>query len=372
VVGRVDTGTGGRTGRSHCSPLLGIAAGLCLAFVAALGGVWWMRNAGLRARVVVPSAALLAAQRPDPGPPGCVRVRPGETFSEIASRLQREGWIRSDRLLRWEAHRQGWDRRVIPGWYRVRPGETVSGLLRCLARGEIEQARITIPEGWRLERQLHLLAESLWVSPESIAVIERDERWMADHHVPGPGLEGYIFPETWVIAKGEPPRHVLEQLLRPGYELWQDSLQSPAVSLGLNRKQLWTLASLVEAEAKRSEERPRISAVFWNRLRLGMRLESDPTVLYALKRAPGRVLYADLAIDSPYNTYRVAGLPPGPICSPGRASLMAAVHPEPGCQDLFFVARGDGSHVFSRSLREHYRARQVVRIGQRKDRGGKR
>ncbi|MFN8548888.1 MAG: endolytic transglycosylase MltG [Candidatus Eisenbacteria bacterium] len=145
---------------------------------------------------------------------------------------------------------------------------------------------------------------------------------------------------------------------------YRDSLEAQATLRGLTRRQLWTLASIVEAEAARAEERPLISAVFWNRLKLGMRLESDPTVLYALGRAPGRVTFADLAVDSPYNTYRNAGLPPGPICCPGRDALRAAARPNAGVDALFFVARGDGTHVFSRTFAQHGDAIRAVRATQ--------
>ncbi len=289
------------------------------------------------------------------------RVRPREGFGTIAGRLRREGWIRHAWPVRMEAKRRRWDRTVAPGWYAWKPGESVRDFIRRLGRGQIEETKLTIPEGWRLGRILSTVADSAWVSLDSIRAAGADSAWLAGEEVPGPGLEGYLFPDTYLIPKGQSPRRILTELLHRGITLWRDSLEAPAKALGLGRRQLWTLASLVEAEAESPEERPRIAAVFWNRLRSGMKLECDPTVLYALERPPGRVFYKDLEIDSPYNTYREIGLPPGPICSPGRASLWAAVHPEPGCQSLFFVARGDGHHVFSRSLEEHDRARLALR-----------
>jgi UPF0755 protein len=290
-----------------------------------------------------------------------LRVPRGASLRAVTTRLQSLGWIERSWGMRLEARRRGLDRRVVPGWYRHRPGERVRDLLARLTSGEFEQVWFTIPEGWRCSRTLSVLSDSAWIPIEGLAEAARDERWLADQSVPGPGIEGYIFPDTYRLPRGEEPRVLLRQLIQPGLAFWEDSLRTAAERLGLDRRAVWTLASIVEAEAASPAERRRISAVFLNRLRRGMRLQSDPTVLYALGRPPGRVLYVDLEVDSPYNTYRRVGLPPGPICSPGRASLRAAVDPEPDCAALFFVACGDGTHVFSRTLAEHDRARGVLR-----------
>ncbi len=300
-----------------------------------------------------------------------LRVPRGASLRAVAARLQSLGWIDRSWGIRLEARRRGLDRRIVPGWYRHRPGERVRDLLTRLTEGEFEQAWCTIPEGWRAARILALLADSAWIPIDSLTEASRDEGWLHAQSVPGPGIEGYLFPDTYRLPRGEDPRTLLRHLIQPGLAFWKDSLRAGAERLGLDRRATWTLASIVEAEAASAAERRRISAVFWNRLRRGMRLASDPTVLYALGRPPGRVLYVDLEVDSPYNTYRRAGLPPGPICSPGRASLRAAVDPEPGCDDLFFVARGDGTHVFSRTLAEHDRARGVLRARRARARLGR-
>jgi UPF0755 protein len=355
------------------------------AAVALLGAAMVLASAWLALRleldrpVGVPRAAHVAVaadsargERPSPAMTEesglFFQVPRGASFRNIAEHLRALGWIRWSWGVRVEARRHHWDRHVAPGWYRYRPDERVRDLLARLARGEIEQTWFTIPEGWRCARILPALADSAWISRGVLDAVARDARWIAEYSIPGPGIEGYIFPDTYRLPRGEDPRVLLGGLVRPGLVFWEDSLRSGAERLGLDRRATWTLASIVEAEAASPPERRRIAAVFLNRLRIGMRLESDPTVLYALGRAPGRVLYADLEVDSPYNTYRRAGLPPGPICSPGRASLRAAVDPEPGCTALFFVARGDGTHVFSRSLAEHNRARGVLRAQAGKER----
>ncbi|MCA9754512.1 MAG: endolytic transglycosylase MltG [Candidatus Eisenbacteria bacterium] len=320
-----------------------------LALVAA-GGLWFAR------------ARFLAAPVGPPNPGAeLFEIRNGETFGSVARRLEASGWTEQSRLLRLEARFQGWDRRVFPGYYSFREGETTRELMERLASGKIEDTLVTIPEGWRLANVLPLLAESTKTPASEFERIASDPAWLDAQGVPGPGLDGYFLPETYRIPLGQSPERTLEQIVRPATRLWEDSLRTPASELGLDRAKLWALASVIEAEAAVAEERTRISAVFWNRIRRGMKLESDPTVLFALGRPPGRVLYRDLEVDSPYNTYRYPGIPPGPICAPGRDALWAAVRPEPGVDDLFFVARGDGTHVFSKTLSAHNRARIEVR-----------
>jgi UPF0755 protein len=338
--------------RSHPSLLAWMA--FVAGSAALLGGAWLAYEHALSARVLFPRTPEIRGHR-------FYRVEQGDSFARIARRLARQRWIASAWPLRIEARRLGFDRRVAPGLYRYVRGETVRGLLLRLGRGEIEQTRLTIPEGWRMGRILATLSDSAWVPLDSLQAAAQDSEWLLEQQVPGPGLEGYLFPDTYLLPKGESSRRLLACLLAPSRQLWRDSLQVDAVRLGLDQRGLWTLASMIEAEAAVPIERPRISAVFWNRLRLGMRLESDPTVQYALDRPPGRLLLSDLDVDSPYNTYRSAGLPAGPICSPGLASLRAALHPLAGCEDLFFVARGDGTHVFSRSLAAHERARRALK-----------
>lgn len=340
-----------RAGGAGARWLAALAALAGLALAGALGGWLWFR-AQLDAVIPAPSASGAGGEY--------LRVPRGAGFAAVAAELRRLGWIETTWPVRLEARRRGWDRRVIPGWYRWRREERVRELLSRLARGEIEEARLTIPEGWRMERILGAIADSAWVARDSLLALARDPGWLARHGLAEAGLEGFLFPETYRIPRGGGPADLLAQVLRPGEVYWSDSLAAEASRQGLSRREVWTLASIIEAEAGVAHERPLISAVFRNRLRRGMRLESDPTVLYAHGRPPGRVLYADLEIDSPYNTYRRAGLPPGPICSPGRASLRAALHPAERTDLLFFVARGDGSHVFSRTLAEHNHARRVL------------
>jgi len=181
--------------------------------------------------------------------------------------------------------------------------------------------------------------------------------------VEAPTLEGYLFPDTYHVPFGAGAGDVVGQMLARFDDVFVDSLSARAAEIGMTPHQALTLASIIEAEARVPEERPTISAVYHNRLRKGMRLEADPTVAYAMGGFRGRLLYVHLETDSPYNTYKNKGLPPGPICSPGEAAIRAALYPRPGVGALYFVARGDGSHIFSMTLREHLSAIKQVRSG---------
>ncbi len=330
--------------------LAGAGVLLGLAILSAAAGVWiWERE--MDATIPVPSSRERSR----------LHIDPGDNLTLVARRLETMGWMRSSWALRLHGRIHGWDRNLTPGFYLHHRGERVSGLIERLRTGSIGRFRITVAEGRRVDHVLPVLADSAWVPLEDLQAIAQDEAWLESLGVPGPGLEGYILPETYWLPRGLAAGHLLEPMVRAGLTFWRDSLKAGAEELGLTRNELWTLASIIEAEAVLDRERPLISAVFWNRIRRGMRLEADPTVLFALGREPGRLLYSDLHVESPYNTYRNVGLPPGPICCPGRASLLAALRPEPGFDALFFVARGDGSHVFSRTLAEHNRARREVR-----------
>ncbi|MBC7187662.1 MAG: endolytic transglycosylase MltG, partial [Calditrichaeota bacterium] len=175
--------------------------------------------------------------------------------------------------------------------------------------------------------------------------------------VSAPSLEGYLYPSTYQFYWGVAPEVVIRTMVKEFWRQMGDSVQACAQAMGMTLHQVVTLASIIEGEAMLAEERALISAVYHNRLRLRMPLQADPTIQYLVPGRGRRLLKKDLAIDSPYNTYLYPGLPPGPVNNPGMASIVAALHPAP-VDYLYFVARGDGGHVFSRTLREHLRAKE--------------
>ena len=239
------------------------------------------------------------------------------------------------------------------GTYELGASRSPLQILSALVAGDVLRVRVTLPEGLTCEQSFTLLAEHLGVSIDSLRAVATDAGWLDSLGLPPGGPEGYVFPETYLFEPGTSARALLLTPVEACLERLDAARRARAAELGLSPHAALTLASIIEAESPDSLERRRISAVYHNRLRMGWRLEADPTVAYALGRPGEHLTHADLAVESPYNTYRHPGLPPGPICNPGLVSLDAALWPLEGCQDLFFVARGDGTHAFSRTLAEH-------------------
>lgn len=220
-----------------------------------------------------------------------------------------------------------------------------------LEAGRVELVSVTVPEGATVRDMAASLEASGVVPAEEFLRLARDPSTPSRWGLPGPTLEGYLFPDTYRFARGLPAERVAEALVRRFREV-TEPLSPEAEAKGLDLRSWVTLASLVEKETGAPEERTLVSAVFHNRLARGMRMQSDPTVIYGLEEFDGNLRRADLQRDTPYNTYTRAGLPPGPIASPGQASLEAALRPAP-VTFLFFVSRNDGTHVFSATYEEH-------------------
>jgi UPF0755 protein len=296
--------------------------------------------------------------------PRRVTVPPGSSFAAAAESLHTAGVIGSPRAFRMYATLRGRDRDLKAGTYEISPGASWGEVIETLAAGRGVQARVTIPEGWQLREIVPHLARALGVSEDSVAAAASDSALRERLGVPTPTLEGYLFPDTYLFSQGTPARDAIRELVRRFENVWDAEWDTRLQELGMTRHQIVTLASIVEKEARVADERPVIAAVYHNRLRIGMPLQADPTVQYALGRHTERVLFEHLEIESRYNTYRNAGLPPGPIASPGRASIEAALHPA-DVRYLYFVARPDGRHEFRRTFDEHRRARDEIRRQQR-------
>ncbi|HEX2780978.1 MAG TPA: endolytic transglycosylase MltG, partial [Gemmatimonadaceae bacterium] len=214
---------------------------------------------------------------------------------------------------------------------------------------------VTIPEGFAISDIAPLLARSLGVEEDSVLAAARDSTLRERLDVPTPTLEGYLFPDTYSFADGTTARSAVQTMVRRFEQVWDPAWNDRLQAMALSRHDIVTLASIVEKEAKLDAERPVIAAVYLNRLRTGMRLQADPTVQYARGEHATRLYYKDLRVDSPYNTYEHAGLPPGPIASPGKASLVAALFPA-SVSYRYFVAHPDGHHEFNVDYRAHERA----------------
>ncbi|MDZ7631332.1 MAG: endolytic transglycosylase MltG [Gemmatimonadaceae bacterium] len=245
--------------------------------------------------------------------------------------------------------------------YLIPRGSTMAELFAQLQSGRGRFRRLTIPEGWGIRQIAKLAQDSLGIPVDSVIAATRDSSRRARMQTPSVDVEGYLFPATYEFTDGTSAGGVVDTMLLTFERRWKASWDTTLQAQGRSRHALVTLASIVEKEAGRSSDRPLIAAVYMNRLKTGMRLQADPTVVYAMGLvSKKRVLFADLRIDSPYNTYRVSGLPPGPIASPGTESLAAAVAPA-ASDALFFVAFPDGHSEFTKTFREHRTAVQAAR-----------
>jgi UPF0755 protein len=292
-----------------------------------------------------------------------IKVSPGSTFADVQELLELKGLVKRPSVFRWAAYLTGREKRIKAGRYLFREGESVAAILGKLSRGEVDYTRVIVPEGYMVKEIAGVLQQNTEIDSLMFFETAMDTALTRRLGVSAPSLEGYLFPDTYLFSWPLSPRDVAERMVYRFYEVFADSLRDMANSLGFTVNEVVTLASIIQAEAVFDSEMPRISAVFHNRLHRSMRLEADPTVAYALGGVRRRLWFKDLRVRSPYNTYRRRGLPPGPICSPGRAAILAAVTPLEGCNDLYFVADGTGRHVFSRSLDKHLEAKMLIDSG---------
>ena len=287
-------------------------------------------------------------------------VRTGESFSSVARRLGETDLVAHPRVLEIYAWVRGSDRRIKAGTYAFGGGEAPREILEKLVLGDIFRVSVTIPEGF-MHTQIAGALAAAGLDSAVFAGLTNDEEARKKLGVAGPSLEGYLFPDTYLIPVGMTPLEAAAMMRARLDEVFDAKMARRAEELSMTRHQVLTLASIVQAEARLPSEMPLVSAVYHNRLRNGVRLEADPTVAYAMGGYKGRLYYKDLQIESPYNTYKHAGLPPGPICAPGKASIEAALYPDTTCRAVYFVAKGDGGHIFSLTLEEHLAAVESVK-----------
>jgi UPF0755 protein len=298
------------------------------------------------------------------GPEQFVEIPPGARSLAIGERLVAGGVVRDLQTYRLTLWLSGQGRRLKAGEYRFDHAMTPLEVIDKIARGDVFVVTLTFPEGLTIA-EMSRIFESHGLGPAAAFVeAAQDTALVHDFDPAAPNLEGYLFPETYAVPrKTDAPKLVRLMVGRFGHVFTQ-GLRDAAAERQLSVRQAVALASIVEKETAKTEERPLVAAVYLNRLRLRMPLQADPTVIYAIQQTgtyTGNLRRDDLMIDSPYNTYRYPGLPPGPIASPGRASLEAAVHPAES-DALYFVSRNDGSHVFAKTLDEHNRNVQQYQV----------
>jgi UPF0755 protein len=289
----------------------------------------------------------------------------GESFSSIVTKLSDAGLEFNQPLFALISKLFRVDRRLHVGRYDFAKGSTPGAIMRKLARGEVSPFEVTIPEGIGYRQIAGILERKAGVDSLRFAQTAADTSFIKSMNLDLKNLEGYLFPNTYNIYWGMGPQRIVKLMLDEFNRVLVDSLRKRASGIGLTLFEVITLASLVEAEAHIAEERPLVSAVYHNRLKRGMLLQCDPTVIYALGPMNRPLLLKDLEYDSPYNTYIHPGLPPGPINNPGESSILAALYPA-NVDYLYFVAKGDGSHVFSSTLIKHNEAIREIKKNKEK------
>ncbi len=244
-------------------------------------------------------------------------------------------------------------RNIKPGRYVIPPGMSNFGLLYYLHTQRQDEVRVTLPEGVDLRKVARILSRNLDIDSTAFMATVSNRKMLAKHGIiMAENAEGYLLPGTYNFAWASTPDEAAEFLIGRFRHFYTNRLQNLAAQQGMNETALLTLASIVEAETPIDAEKSLIASIYLNRLKKNIRLQADPTVQYALGGAARRLYYKDLAADSPYNTYRHNGLPPGPICNPGTASILAVLYPAQ-TRFLYFVATGNGGHYFAESLTEH-------------------
>jgi UPF0755 protein len=286
-----------------------------------------------------------------------IQVHPGASLRAVLAELARVGGVQHPRLVEWNLRLHGQSLRALAGSYELAPGESVRQILAQLNAGQVVMEQLTIVEGWTFAQMRQALDASDAVTHEWRDLDE--PKLMAALGKPGVAAEGRFFPDTYRFAAGTSDRRLYEQAMQRMQEHLQQEWTARQPNLPLaDATAALILASIVEKETAREDERDKVAAVFINRLRLRMRLQSDPTIIYGLGRYfDGNLRRRDLETDGPYNSYTRSGLPPTPIALPGEASLRASLHPA-GINALYFVAtgKGDGSHHFSATYAEHNEA----------------
>lgn len=301
-----------------------------------------------------------------------IRITHGETLSGISTMLKNNGIISNKWLFEFFTKMKGYDKSIQAGTFTFKNIRTNNDIIDNLVYGKPDMKKITFLEGWNMEQVARHLEKVMKFNYSEVTDLFKDENFIKKLKLNVNTLEGYLFPETYYFFEGVDKKSLVKRLVNEHKLFWNKENISKADSLGFSPYEIIIIASIIEGEAIYDSERPTISAVYHNRLKRGMKLQADPTVQYIIKDGPRRLLNRDLRIKSPYNTYMYKGLPPGPINSPGAQSLHAALNPQIN-DYLYFVAKGDGYHTFSRNEKEHERAKrafQRVRKKVKKERAG--
>ena len=300
-----------------------------------------------------------------------IEISKGASLLSISNSLKNQHILTNEKTFLMAVKLLGHETKIPAGKFTLLEPKTNLRIIKQLVAGKPILKKVTLLEGWTMKKIAGVLESELGINKMDILSICKNQIFIKNQGIPSKTLEGFLFPETYFFQESDSPEEILSQLTEEYKNNVPEELKNRADSLGFSELEMITLASIIEGEAIYNSERSTISAVYHNRLKLGMKLQADPTIQYIIKDSPRRLLNKDLKIDSPYNTYLHNGLPPAPVNNPGKASILAALFPEEN-EFLYFVARGDGYHTFSKTQEEHNRAKmefQKFRRKHRKKRG---
>ena len=282
-----------------------------------------------------------------------IEIAPGSSFTAISKKLEKSGAVANERMFYLYAKMRGVQSKAKAGEYMIEPSMSVDEILDVLVKGSVINHRITIPEGYNLYQIADLLDEKKITNKQDFIKKAKDKKLMSKLKVKGVSFEGYLYPETYFFYKGMNTEEVIRQMVERFHSIFADDLRKKSKKMGFTLEEVVTLASIIEKETGRPEERPLISAAFHNRLKKKMRLQSDPTTIYGIiETFDGNLRKKDLLQKTPYNTYKISGLPLGPIANPGIESIKAVLNPA-DVDYIFFVSKNNGSHIFSETYKEH-------------------
>ena len=302
-----------------------------------------------------------------------IEIPAGAGAAAIARQLAGAGLVRDEFTFRAALWWTGRSRALQAGEYRFEGPASAIDVVDRLSRGDVYARRLTIPEGLTILEMSRLYESQGFGKAADFVAAAGDASPIRDMDPGAPDLEGYLFPETYALTRDTSAARLVGEMVRRFRATYDGELRRSAEAQGFSTRDFVTLASIIEKETGKADERPLVAAVYRNRLKIGMGLQADPTVVYAMQKAgtyDGNIRRQDLSLDSPYNTYRYPGLPPGPIAAPGAASLAAAARPA-AAGYLYFVSRNDGSHAFADTLAEHNRnVREFQILGRRRQAAG--
>ena len=281
-----------------------------------------------------------------------IEIKSGFSLKTISKILSEKGIVSNSKLFILATKLLGKEKEIPVGTFTLIDANTNFSIIKKLVNSSPETISVKLLEGWNVKQISNELSKRLGFDLNELMNLSKNNSFLSNHNIRAKSIEGYLFPDTYKIFLGATPSSVFNLLVNKHNDFWINSYELRAKELNLTKHEIITLASIIEGEAIFDSERARISGVYHNRLKLKMKLQADPTIQYIIDDSPRRLFNRDLKIDSQYNTYLHKGLPPGPINSPSRESLIAALYPEKN-DYIYFVARGDGFHTFSINEHQH-------------------